>query len=86
MRISEHLMETPPRPRIQLVEALDEPAVVVEIKATEFGPTFALSASEPQHLDVIIEALTAASIALVAEKARHAVRTEGATWNRLDVA
>jgi len=87
LRIIEHFTETPPRPRVQVIDADgDNPGVVVELRSREFGPVIALHAESPQHLDVLIEALTAASIALVAAQARAAVCTDGATWNRLVVA
>lgn len=80
MRVSEHLDQTPPRPRVQLIESLARPAVVVEIRGSEFGPVYALSAEDPAHLNVIIEALTAASVSLEYAQAQQA-ETEGATWN-----
>jgi hypothetical protein len=85
MRVSEHLLDTPPRPRIQLIESLDRPAVLVELRATEFGPAYALSAEDPQHMYLLAEAFTAAAVALESAQIGRA-QNDGATWNHLDVA
>lgn len=86
MRITEHFTETPPRPRVQVIEPDSAtPSVVVEIRTREFGPIIALHAENPQQLDVLIEALTGASIALVAAQARAAVRALRSCTNCGDV-
>lgn len=67
MRVTEHLRETSPGIRIDTTAGADDRLLAfVEIRAWEFGPTFTLCTTDPEHFEAIAAAYTDA-----AQRLRH---------------